>query len=739
MSYTPGLNGGRINLTLGGNSTSAGAGYALASTGTLTLAGGNNITLSQNGNAVTISAGAGGGGVMLSGSNNSITSGTASFVNANGMSWSFNGQSISGSVNTSYLGSNASTNYVQANAGFNGTNASGTIASNAVSVSVAAQSVQPAVVISGSNNSITSGTASFVNANGVSWSFNGQSISASISQGGVANAAGTQTATSGTVNFANSNGISFGMSGSSQITASYTVPSQTVQTQNMFVVNDGANSITSGTVVLSDLNGVSFGINGQTITGSVAAQTVQPGIQSIMVSNTTYTTGNVSFSNANGISFGSSAGGGAITASYTVPAAQTVQTQNMAVLSGGGGSVSSGTASFVNANGMSWSFNGQSISGSVNTSYLGSNASTNYVQANAGFNGTNASGTIASNAVSVSVANMFNAGVSTSGSAGNTGTMSNQLVFAGGNNITLSQSTYIGGASVIVSAPNFGTAAAAMAQQFAGNTAGGANSTITSGTLQWAGGNGITLSQTSNSVTIMAGGFTASSTVLGMQQAFAQSSTSLGQNTVYIFPEIINDYVSASVIKMPVLITNSSSAAASIQKGLTMDFAVYTRHSTNSTVLTRHYSTSYTMAASHNSNVSWAQSMITAIGNSTSYNSITASSLGINLSSSMHGARELILPFNTVLAPGEYWFAVRNSSSTAGAAGSVLNMSHVIASSVTGNRLGVINNATNNGLAQNMGYGFYSAATAAMPAGISMTQINQSAINPIIYMLSVTE
>jgi len=45
-------------LTISGNTAGAGA---LVSTGTLSLAGGNNITLSQAGNAITISAGAGGG------------------------------------------------------------------------------------------------------------------------------------------------------------------------------------------------------------------------------------------------------------------------------------------------------------------------------------------------------------------------------------------------------------------------------------------------------------------------------------------------------------------------------------------------------------------------------------------------------------------------------------------------------------------------------------------------------
>ena len=47
------------NVTLGGNTTGT---LAHISSGTLTLAGGSNVTLSQNGNAVTISAGAGGGG-----------------------------------------------------------------------------------------------------------------------------------------------------------------------------------------------------------------------------------------------------------------------------------------------------------------------------------------------------------------------------------------------------------------------------------------------------------------------------------------------------------------------------------------------------------------------------------------------------------------------------------------------------------------------------------------------------
>jgi len=47
-----------VDLTLAGNTSGT---LALMSSGTVAIAGGNNITLSQNGNAVTISAGASGG------------------------------------------------------------------------------------------------------------------------------------------------------------------------------------------------------------------------------------------------------------------------------------------------------------------------------------------------------------------------------------------------------------------------------------------------------------------------------------------------------------------------------------------------------------------------------------------------------------------------------------------------------------------------------------------------------
>lgn len=114
---------------------------------------------------------------------------------------------------------------------------------------------------------------------------------------------------------------------------------------------------------------------------------------------------------------------------------------------------------------------------------------------------------MATNGSTVSIgAPAFSAGISNIGnSLGTSGTASNQVVFAGGNNITLSQSTAAGGHTISIEA-----AAQTVQTQnlhnvtLSGNTA-GAMAHISSGTLTLAGGNNITLSQNGNAVTISAG------------------------------------------------------------------------------------------------------------------------------------------------------------------------------------------------------------------------------------------
>lgn len=272
--------------------------------------------------------------------------------------------------------------------------------------------------------------------------------------------------------------------------------------------------------------------------------------------------------------------------------------------------------------------------------------------------------------------------------------------------------------------------------------------TISSGLIVFSNSPTVTFGLAGSTVTASAagggGGATYSSTVLGKKHGWQSTVTSLGQNTVYIFPDIVNANIVASVIKMPVSIIASTNSSASRQVGWTADFGVYTRHATNSTVLTRHYSTSYTLAVSWNSNTSMALSMITAIGNSTSYNTTASTSTnGVALSSLIHSNREFIMPWNTTLAPGEYWFAVRNSSSSVGGAiASALSISYVGGASLTNAAIGVATSAiSGNNIARNIGLGNYSATTTALPPSINMTQIARGISNPfpVIYMLSVTQ
>lgn len=198
-----------VDVTLAGNSTSAGGGYALVSSGTLTLAGGNNITLSQNGNAVTISAANAGGaqtGISsIAASSGTQTVGMVSFVNSNNITFGMSTGANTGSITASFSQTNQS-----AIKGFGASNTGNTTGNTGISTGID-------WVIAGTNN-IT--------------------VSESTTAGGP-----------------NTIWLS-GVGASAGLAAVY----------------DGANSISSGTIRVTNANGVSFTINGQTLSGSVTTQ-----------------------------------------------------------------------------------------------------------------------------------------------------------------------------------------------------------------------------------------------------------------------------------------------------------------------------------------------------------------------------------------------------------------------------------------------------------------------------------
>lgn len=421
--------------------TVRGAAFSLSAAGPLSIGFSNSqFLLSLNSSLTNINVSAGATSLNLS---------AVTFSNLNGVSFGLAASVITASVNTSYLASNASTNYVQANANFNGTNASGTIASNAISVSVAAQSVQPAV-----------------NALGVS------------NTGNTAGNTGT------------SSGITFAIAGSNNITASQST------------AGGGPNTIwLSGPTLTQYLTTAALSgdttkyIENWNLTGNTAGTT-----SSAQGNNLWLGGGNgVTISgSSNTISF-------SVATSYLASNASSNYMQNWKLTGNTAGTTSSAEGTdlwFGGGNGVTLSGSSNTISISVATSYLASNASTNYVQANAVFNGTNASGTIASNAISVSVSAPMGFGASNTGNtAGNTGTSGGiTWVIAGTSNITVSESTTAGGPNTLwLSAPNVA----------AGNvTFSAAGSSNALGSVVFSNSNGVTFGLTGSTITasVNAGG-----------------------------------------------------------------------------------------------------------------------------------------------------------------------------------------------------------------------------------------
>lgn len=250
MTYLPPLNGGRVNATIGGNTAGAGS---LVSSGTLTLAGGNNITLSQNGNAITISGGAGGGGggIALANSQTTFTSGTANLVASGALTIaSTTGQSFNLSVpQTSSLSATGAVS----------------ISTNGSTISIGA----PAAA----NN--TFGMSNVGNTSGTTGVLSGSAMQYVLAGG-------------------NNITLSQSLNGSSG-TLTISAPNQSVQTQNLHNLTLGGNTagvmaqVSSGTLTLVGGNNITLSQNGNAVTISGGAG--GGGGLALANSQTTFTSG----------------------------------------------------------------------------------------------------------------------------------------------------------------------------------------------------------------------------------------------------------------------------------------------------------------------------------------------------------------------------------------------------------------------------------------------------------------
>jgi len=801
-----GLNGSTVTGSIATSLTAVNlsAGTTSNNLSAFVFSNSNGVSFGLNGSTVTASVGGAAAGSLSAGTT-TMALGQVVFSNSNGVSFGLNGSTVTATVQTNYLTtamqSNAVTiSNINLSAGTTSLNASAfTFAnSNGLAFGLSGNSVLTGsyTVPTQSNQNIsfyalgntTQNSSSVIGAAAVSLNAIG-SLTIGYSNGSIqfsapnalttamlSNAvtlsninlsAGTTSSNLSAFVFSNSNSISFGLNGGT-VTATVSYPAQSAQTQsNIQAVYDGANSISTGTIRFTNANGVSFSINGQTVSASVAAQSNQ-NISLYALGNTTQNSSTVL--NASNLSFN---GVGNITVGFSNGSIQISQTGGGGgvVLYDGANSISTGTARFTNANGVSFTINGQTISGSVNQSVslyaLGNttqNSSTNLANSvlslnaigsltigysngsiqfsapnalttamqsgsqsqlwimgnsSATIGGTNISGTVYSNGMSLSVAAPGGGGA-INVSAGTTSNNLQTVVFSNSNNVSFG----LNGSTITGSIPAQSNQTVGM--YALGNTTQNSSSTFdartlsynflgamtggySNGSIQISAPNTSSISATGGLSVVQNGstlsmGFPAPATLSrwdGMEDAFVSLNT-IGQGSLSIQQVYIPYNVTATAALIAGSLsaqTNTSATTGSINLSLWM--GVYTLNG----------------------------STLSLASSGSALNAFTVQHTGSTSNNTViQGMRALTLPMNVNITPGVYYIGVVISSASTytGAAYTVFG-NNAINSAASGGFFAPIGSATS----VNMGgaylfQGIYTAATSAGPASMSNGNINMT-------------
>jgi hypothetical protein len=369
-------------------------------TGTYVLAGGNNITLSQDVNTVYIIGGAGGTG---GGGSINISAGTTSrnltnFVlsDSNGISFGLNGSTITASHNglTSQSnqafsadgGSSAFQTLVFRNA--NGISFSNSNGSVQASYTVPTQTNQTLGVYhvgnttgQSSSSTVDARSVSIDGAGIISAGWSAGSIRISATQSNQAFSAGAASSTFQTLSFQDSNGISFSNNaGAIRLThdlqftsATSAITSNALHSSASRVFNvvaatnntGGGTASLSSNVSFSAANGLTFYTSaGNAIVGSYTVPTVPAqfsgGLSNVgnTVGDTGVVTGRLVLAGGDNVTLSGSTNGGSMT--VTISAAAGGPGGGGPALSAGTQSVSTGTVLFADSNGISFGMSGSS-------------------------------------------------------------------------------------------------------------------------------------------------------------------------------------------------------------------------------------------------------------------------------------------------------------------------------------------------------------------------------------------
>lgn len=505
---------------------------ALVSSGTLFLAGGNNVTLSQNANSVTISAGAGAGTAfsagVSTGGNTSGDTGTVAarlvFVGGNNVTLS-QATAVGGSATITISAFNQT---LQTQSRFNLTldgNTSGALALISSGV----------MTLAGGNNITLSQAGNAVTISGASQTTHAHTDAFNILS------AGTQIAgTQATIIFSNSNGLAFGMSNSSVITGSYT-QSTHGHTDQFNIISAGTQLAgTASTIVFSDSNGIAFGMSNNSIVTASYSQSTHPHTDAYNIlaagTQTAITQGSVIFSNSNGLAFGMS-NSSIITGSYSQSTHPHTDAYNI-IAAGTQTAATQASVIFSNSNGVAFGMSNSSI---VTASYSQSTHTHSFLSA----------------------------GMSTQGNtSGTTGLVAEQLIIVGGNNVTLSQSVNGQSATLTISA-GAGAGAAPTLSHWANFGGPGVSVNIASGVVSAATNNATLWVFPLNAQQIFPGNMSVSSVQLAIS---ASSSTNWTDAQTWRYSFGIYTRANASALSLLYSASSSYTDGATSQSSLIMGF-----------------------------------------------------------------------------------------------------------------------------------------------------------------------
>lgn len=350
---------------------------------------------------------------------------------------------------------------------------------------------------------------------------------------------------------------------------------------------------------------------------------------------------------------------------------------------------------------------------------------------------------------------------------------SGTLTLAGGNNVTLSQNAN----AVTISAANQTVQTQNLHNVTLGGNTAGVMAQVSSGTLTLAGGNNVTLSQNGNAVTISAGAGGGGGIALANSQTTYTSGTAnltvaggamtIASTTGQSFNFSVPQTSSLSATGLASISTNGSTisigvptqiptlsrfeypegiftALSSIAQGSLSINHMYVPFNVTGTAMKIGGSLSgvtNTSATTASVNMSLWMGIYTLNGSTLSLASSGSANNGFQWSqsgstannSSINSMRQMTVPMNVNMTPGEYWVgAVISSATTYTSAAFTIYGNNLIPSGATNAVLIPIGSHTSLARDAVLLQGVYTAATAAGPTTIVGSQINNTSASNVL-------